>query len=879
MPKDSTTRSRDIFLLGTRFERQAALHPDATALTLDGASLTYSALNTRANQLAACLRENGIGVESLVAIRLDRSFDLLVAILAILKAGGAYLPVDLSCPADRLAFMLSDSGTKVLLTDSCLASSSSPFAGKTICLDQIDLAPFSPANIEIPLRPDSLAYVIYTSGSTGTPKGVLVTHENVSRLFTTTDAWFHFGPRDAWTFFHSCAFDFSVWEIFGALLYGGRLVIVPYDVSRSAEAFRELIVSEQITVLNQTPSAFRQLVQADRKKPRADLALRSIIFGGEALEYQSLAPWFARYGDQQPQCINMYGITETTVHTTYHPITQSEVDAGSGSNIGIPLPDLQVYVVNLEGQRVGPGEVGEMLVGGKGVARGYLNRPDLTTERFIPNPFEPELSPRLYRSGDSARLLPNGDLEYLGRIDQQVKIRGFRIELNEIQSVLARCHGVRECAVVARTEPGGEPRLVAYVIAEPNTAPTIEALRAHLAQKLPDYMVPAAYVFLAAFPLTLNGKLDREKLPAPGTDRPRLAAEYVAPQGELEEGIAKIWRSVLRLDVVGTQDNFFNLGGDSLSAMNMLAQVETMVGREIGIRPLLEGATIGHLVTAIRAAAPASAPPMMIRSQAGNGQRPFFFAHGDYVHGGFYCQGIAQKLGPDQTFYALAPHGTFSLDLPPTIEEMAADYVALIRSAQPHGPYHLGGFCNGAVMIYEVAQQLVRAGEKIAMLVLLDPPDLYFFILRRRIMQIGKFLGLPERQCRHLYQRIAEGVEIWRDHGVRSFFKALWTRSIAWIVKIASRPFISRAESSRPNLNFHYYEALARYEPVAYRGASPVWIILRHEESERHPQQISYWSRFIIDPTFEVVAGTHLEFKSSIDEISQIIATALQKVS
>jgi acyl-coenzyme A synthetase/AMP-(fatty) acid ligase/acyl carrier protein len=421
-----------------------------------------------------------------------------------------------------------------------------------------------------------------------------VTQDNVARLFTATDPWFHFGPQDVWTLFHSSAFDFSVWEIFGALLYGGRLVLVPYMVSRSASAFRELLIRERVTVLNQTPSAFRQLIQADRALPRGDVALRYVIFGGEALEFQSLRAWFERYGDQRPQCVNMYGITETTVHVTYRPIRFEDLENNSGSNIGIPIPDLQVYVVDPEGRRVPTGETGEMLVGGLGVARGYLNRPELTQERFIANPFEPEKSPRLYRSGDLARFRENGDLEYLGRIDHQVKIRGFRIELSEIESMLARHPAVKECAVLARSDNGSEPHLVAYLVTGPD-APGVEDLRTHLAQKLPEYMVPSAFVFLAGFPLTVNGKLDRDALPAPGSERPHLASEYVAPESDLEKLLAGLWKTALRQDQVSVNDNFFDLGADSLMLTTVHRRLQVELKREIPITELFQFPTIRSL--------------------------------------------------------------------------------------------------------------------------------------------------------------------------------------------------------------------------------------------------------------------------------------------
>ncbi|MEJ0000650.1 MAG: amino acid adenylation domain-containing protein [Verrucomicrobiota bacterium] len=597
LPTLSTSSPGLLSPLVARFEAQALARPGATALSWDGRTCSYGELNARANQIAAALRELGVGPESIVGIHLDRTFDLIAGIFGILKAGGAYLPLDLACPEERLAFMLEDSGAKVLITESALRDRFADYDGTIVCLDRDAerLARQSPANAACPAQPHHLAYVIYTSGSTGKPKGCLVTLDNVARLFTATDAWFGFGPDDAWSLFHSSAFDFSVWEIFGPLLYGGRLVIVPYMVSRSASAFRELLVRERVTVLNQTPSAFRQLIQADLALPPADYALRYVIFGGEALEFQSLRPWFDRYGDTKPQLVNMYGITETTVHVTYRPVRAADLDADTGSNIGVPIPDLGVYVVDPQDlRRLPDGEAGEMLVGGLGVARGYLNRDELTRERFIANPFDPETFPRLYRSGDLARVRENGDLEYLGRIDHQVKIRGFRIELTEIESMLARHESVKDCAVIARSDDGEGVRLVAYLVAS-EPAPGIERLRTHLAQKLPDYMVPVAYVFLDRLPLTVNGKLDRAALPAPSSERPNLASKYVAPESDLETVLAELWKTALRQEKVSIDDNFFDLGADSLILTNVHRQLEARLSRDIPITDLFEFPTIRRL--------------------------------------------------------------------------------------------------------------------------------------------------------------------------------------------------------------------------------------------------------------------------------------------
>ncbi len=582
--------------LAARFEQMAKVQPDALALTWNGHSLSYGQLNARANRLASHLRGQGVTAETLVGIHLDRSFDLIVAILATLKAGGAYLPLDLACPDDRLRFQVQDAAAPIILTDSTRAHRFAGIAANVISLDQAsgELAAASDANLRDHAQPDALAYVIYTSGSTGQPKGCLVMQENVRRLFGVTEPLFHFGSGDVWTLFHSSAFDFSVWEIFGALLYGGRLVIVPYEVSRSATDFHALLVRESVTVLNQTPSAFRQLIHADALAAQPLRDLRYVIFGGEALEFQSLRPWFDRHGETHPQLVNMYGITETTVHVTHQPITRAQLDSG-GSNIGRPLADLRVYLVDEHGQRVPAGEVGEMWVGGAGVARGYLNRPDLTAQRFIANPFETGDPGWLYTSGDLARERPDGTLDYLGRRDHQVKIRGFRIELSEIESVLARHDAVRECAVLARAENGADPRLVAYVVAHAGAAPTVEALRTHLAQSMPGYMVPAAFVFLPAFPLTLNGKLDRAALPAPGTDRAHLAAAFTAPHSEMENVLARLWKSTLRRDLVGIDDNFFDIGGDSLLLTALHRDLERELRRTLPITDLFQFPTIRQL--------------------------------------------------------------------------------------------------------------------------------------------------------------------------------------------------------------------------------------------------------------------------------------------
>jgi amino acid adenylation domain-containing protein len=538
-----------------RFAAQAALRPQAVAVVCGDARLTYGELERQADALARHLRRLGVGPEERVALCLERSIGMIVGILGVLKAGGAYVPLDPEHPPERQALVLADAQPRVVLTQSDLAERL-PFPAA-----REDGAPLGDAGV----CEKSPQYILYTSGSTGLPKGVVIPHAAVARLFAGADSWFHFGPDDVWTLFSSLAFDFSVWEIWGALAFGGRLVLVPYWVSRTPSAFYELIADEGVTVLSQTPSAFRQLVQAegDLPAPRG-LALRRIVFGGEALDPAFLAPWFARHGDQKPQMINMYGITETTVHVTARRMTAADVPRAPRSLIGQPLPDLQLYLLDPRQLPIPVGVLGEICVGGDGLARGYLRRPDLTPERFIPDPFSGRPGARLYRSGDLARRLPDGDIESRGRIDFQVKIRGFRIELGEIEAVLAAFPAVRDAVVLAREDRSGERRLMAWLVPQGDLRE--DELRGFLRSRLPESMLPAAFVLLEALPMTANGKLDRRALPEP---RVRSGETAVLPRTDTEEAIAAVWREALGLETIGVDDSFFDLGGHSLLAVQV----------------------------------------------------------------------------------------------------------------------------------------------------------------------------------------------------------------------------------------------------------------------------------------------------------------------
>ncbi|TWI12750.1 polyketide synthase [Aerolutibacter ruishenii] len=591
-----------------RVEQQAARTPEAVAVTCEGVELTYRELNRRSNQLAHRLRALGVGPESLVAIGLERSAEMLVGLLGILKAGGAYLPIDATYPHDRVQFMIEDAQPAVLLTSPSQREALPTVDVPALMLESTwaEFQTESDHDPEPRATGDNLAYVIYTSGSTGKPKGCQVTHANAARLFTSTEAWFGFGPGDVWTFFHSHAFDFSVWEIWGALVHGGRVVVVSYLTSRSPEQFLALLQREGVTVLNQTPSAFKALVHADRVSGTdpSTLALRYVIFGGEALELQMLRPWMERHGDAQPKLVNMYGITETTVHVTYRPLGIDDVERNVGSLIGQPIPDLGMYLLDADLDLVPVGETGEIYVAGAGVCRGYLNRPELTAERFFDWSTPEGTTLRVYKTGDLARQLPDGDILYLGRSDQQVKIRGFRIETGEIESVLARHDSVSACAVIARHDDGqSDARLVAYVV--PDVRPASQAeLRRHLAEMLPDYMIPTAFVELERLPLTGNGKLDRQQLPAPPRGRPELAHGYEPPSGAVESMLCTCFGEILGIDEVGRHDNFFELGGDSLLATGLMDRVrglrEHAAAAAITTADLFRNPTPARLAAVIR---------------------------------------------------------------------------------------------------------------------------------------------------------------------------------------------------------------------------------------------------------------------------------------
>ncbi|MET8266498.1 amino acid adenylation domain-containing protein [Micromonospora arida] len=581
------------------FQARVAAAPDAVAVVAGPTRLTYAQVDAQANRLAGHLRAVGVGRGAVVGVCLDRGADLVPALLGVLKAGAAYLPLDPTQPAERIAYLLADAAAGTVVATGAHVDALAGYDGHLVLLDRTDLTGH-PETDPAPVNDaDDPLYVIYTSGSTGRPKGVCVSHANVLRLLDSAQEHYATDETDVVALFHSYAFDVSVWELWGALLHGSRLVVVPPAVARVPEDLLDLLVEQEVTLLAQTPTAFRGLVRlaADGDQRLRRLVLRAVVLAGERLDFAELAPWVDRLGLARIALVNMYGITETTVYSSYHRVTRADLAAGVGSRIGRPLAGLRMYVLDHQGHPTPLGVPGEIHLAGHGVALGYLNQPALTAQRFLPDPYGPAGS-RMYRTGDLGIRLPDGSVEFLGRLDDQVKLRGYRIELGEVESALAALPAVAEAAVVLREDTAGDPRLVGYLAGAPGQRPSTGELRAALARTLPDYMIPSAFVTLDQLPRNNSGKLDRRALPAPQDGDPGDGRAMVGPRTALEERVAGIWAQVLGLPAVGVEDGFFELGGHSIKALVLASTLRT-AGFDVSVADVMDLQTVSRLCAAL----------------------------------------------------------------------------------------------------------------------------------------------------------------------------------------------------------------------------------------------------------------------------------------
>ncbi len=822
------------------FEEQAERTPDKVAVVFDGEQLTYQELNVKANQLAYYLQNLGVEPEVLVGICIERSLEMVIGLLGILKAGAAYVPLDPSYPSDRLSFMLEDSAVPVLLTQEKLVEKLPPNSAHVVCLDSEweEIAAYSEENPSGGVKSNNVAYVIYTSGSTGKPKGVLIEHRSLVNYTTVASAEYGIQERDRFLQFSSISFDVSAEEIYTSLTSGATLVLRTDSMLDSLERFLQKCKDWKITVLALPTAYWHELTTfLSQEKVTIPPSLRLIIIGGEKALPERLKTWFECVG-QRVRLVNNYGPTETTVGATMCELSTADAILRE-LPIGRPIGNVQTYILDENQQPVPIGVSGELYIGGAGLTRGYLNRPELTDERFILNPFSDSPSDRLYKTGDLVRYLPDGNIEYVGRIDNQIKIRGFRIELEEIEAVLSQHPNVREVAVIDREDTPENKRLVAYMVSNliPDRIPyhskcqleldgnaiAIETqdistggvglvgvpvldegnnvhlhlqlpgedeprwlsgtvvwshspqagiqfhltpseralvarsvayqletqelwktlqrtvtrnLRDYLKQKLPDYMIPSAFVLLEAMPLTPNGKIDRRALPAPDSFNPQNESCFVAPHDTLELQLSQIWSEVLGVHPVGVRDNFFTLGGHSLLAVRLMARLEQQLGINLPLATLFSSPTIEQLAIHIRSSRDSGKWSPLIPIQSLGHKQPFFCVPG--IGGNvLYFYELARHLGADQPFYGLQARGLDGELEPFTrVEDMAACYIEAIQTVQSQGPYLLGGHSFGGVVAFEMAQQLQKQGHEVALVAIID--TLAPTLISEKVMEVNE---------------------------------------------------------------------------------------------------------------------------------------------
>ena len=855
------------------FEAQVERTPDATALVFDNQQLTYRELNAQANQLAHALIKRGIKPDVLVGICVNRSVEMVIGLLGILKAGGAYVPLEPMYPTDRLAFMLNDTQAPVLLTQQRLLKGLPPHETEVICLDS-EWEVIAQESMENPVSgatADSLAYAMYTSGSTGKPKGVSVPHCAITRLVCNTN-YIKLAPSDRVGQAANCSFDAATFELWGALFHGACIIGIAREVILSPHDFAAQIREREISVLFLTTALFNQLAD---EVPWAFNSVRYLLFGGEVVSPR----WVKAVLKNGPpeRLLHVYGPTENTTFTVWYEVT----DVPEGAKIipiGRPISNTQVYVLDHYRQPVPVGVPGELCIAGMGLARGYLNHPELTTEKFIPNPFSEDAEARLYRTGDLVRYLPDGNIEFLGRLDHQVKIRGFRVELGEIEAVLSQHTAVREAVVLAREDIPGDKRLVAYFVSDQEPPPTVGELRRFLKEELPDYMMPAVFTLLNALPLTPNGKVDRRALPIPDSTRPDSENAFVAPRDELELQLTRIWEELFDIRQIGVRDDFFELGGHSLLAVRLFAQIEKVFGKNLPLATFFQVSTIEQMAIGLRQKGEAVQVPtvkqearplyaeefindlcipglspgiyrellailagwkgrragpraLMVELHSSGSKPPFFWCavhFEELVH-------LAKYLGVEQPIYGLPP---MQEPTEKDIKAVAACYVNEILAVQPEGPYLLGGYCVGGFVAFETAQQLHAQGKKVALLSLVERtgPGRIYHYYRRIVGPFAHHWGQLSQLSPH--------------------------EQLTYVLETAKRVIPKKlskfTESNSGHPSSPGEQTMPKYVPQAYPGR--VSLFFGHEGGLRSPLfPRAGWNRWIIgDREAHVVPGDHV---------------------
>jgi amino acid adenylation domain-containing protein len=788
------------------WEARAKISPDARAITFEGVHLTYRQLNSRANLLAHHLKGLGVGPGTLVGLLVERSLDMIVALLAVLKAGGAYVPLDPSFPQDRLAYMVSDSGMAVLVTHRGLDEklSSRPPSIVHLDTDWNEIARKTPDSPLPRLNPHDLSYVLYTSGSTGRPKGVEIAHSALANFLQSMQREPGFTAHDTLLAVTTLSFDIAGLELYLPLVSGGKLVIASRDDARDPVRLMERMRESRCTVMQATPATWRALIDAGW----TGLRQLRILCGGESLPPDLAKDLLARCAELW----NVYGPTETTIWSSVHKITS----VNGSVPIGHPIANTQFFVLDGNGSLLPPGVIGELYVGGAGLARGYLHRPELTVERFIPSPFEP--GARLYRTGDLGRWRADGTLECLGRADNQVKIRGFRVELEEIEAVLGQHSAIRQAVVAVREDRLGLKQLVAYLQPRNHSIPSVVDLRSYLKEKLPEYMIPSAFVTLETFPMTPNGKIDRKALPAPANQRLEVTRQYVAPREPLEKTLVSIWSKILE-KTVGVHDDFFELGGHSLAALKVLTEVKKQTGKTLPLATFFQASTVEAVADILRKEVQNPSWSSLVPIQPAGSRPPLFLVHGAEGNVLLYRQ-VSRYLPSDQPVYGLQSHVGDGHGLENrTVEGMASQYMQEIRSVQPHGPFFAGGYCLGGVIALEIAQQLRALGEHVGLVIMLDTYNYKTVSLAKARLES------PLHLMQNLWFHIANAASIpakERKQFVREKLDTELARLGVRLRHAASRfgATVNAVQNEYPHLLIKRMndEASLRYVPSAYEG-------------------------------------------------------------
>ncbi len=803
------------------FEAQAARTPNATAVGFGKESLTYGELERRANQLANHLIRLGASPDGLVGICLERSLEMVVGLLGILKAGAAYVPLDPAYPRDRIAFMLEDAEVPLLLTQAQLRESLHSGNSKVVFIDSDwpEIAKQSQESPALTLNPENRAYVIYTSGSTGKPKGVEIPHRAVVNFLTTMAVRPGMTASDRLLAVTTLSFDIAGLEIYLPLTQGASLEIVSREVASDGNQLLAKLTGSSATVMQATPATWRMLLEAGwTGDPRL-----KILIGGEAVSQKLANQLLQRSGSVW----NVYGPTETTIWST---ISKLEAEQ-SAVSIGRPIGNTEIFILDKMQQPVPIGVAAELYIGGDGLARGYLKRPELTAEKFIVHPLNPDPKTRLYRTGDLVRYLPNGNIEFLGRIDHQVKIRGFRIELGEIETVLRQHSGINETVVVAREDTPGDKRVVAYFVSAREAPPTTTELRAFLKEKLPEYMLPSVFVSLASMPLTPNGKVDRRALPAPQQLELAPTEGFVAPRDEAESKVVKIWEDVLGVRPIGVRHDFFELGGHSLLAAKLMSLIAREFNSNLPIATLFQARTVEQLVHILRDRGWSPMWSSLVAIQTKGTKPPFFCVHG--IGGnvlGFHD--LSRRLGLSQPFYGLQARGLDGAIAPHTrVEDMAAHYVKEVRHLRPQGPYFLGGLSFGGAVALEMARQLQAHGQEVGLLALFDT---YAGKSKSKMLLLLRFLELPiKRKMMYTAQKTRDTI-----HGVRRW---LYRLSLPQVLK---------------DVRAAHTVAHRRYVMKRYEGAVTLFVpfdpSLRSSEDPK-----ADWEEFSREVEIQEIPGDH----------------------